>query len=572
MPLVRFSVELFEVLFSSRVKDNIMKKLNLKFISKTHAGNLLLLLGLSALTLCFLCSCSSSPEEIRNVILISIDTCRADHLGCYGYHKDTTPNIDKIAREGIIFKNAYSEVPITLPSHSSMLTGTIPPYHGVHDNAGYYLAQSNLTLAEILEQNGFTTGAAISAYVLSSKFGLKQGFSTYGDLTNTASGASDIIERRGEETNRFVLKWLEKHKNKRFFLFLHYFDPHQAYEPPEPFASRFAGNAYAGEIAYTDFCIGQVVARLKALKLYDSSLIIITSDHGEMLNEHGEMSHAYFIYQSALKVPLIFKLPGSYPVAEFDEPVGLIDIVPTVCSMLGIRPDSSMQGKDLSPCFFGKIQPSPDRKLYCESLYPTKYGANSLLGIITDRWKFIQTTRPELYDLKSDPDETNNVYKQQPKRARILREHLRLILEDTVQANNTSSKGTLEIDDLNRLESLGYVASSGVNEDFSFNQNKKDPKDMIGLHSVHSKGLGLIDDNQLMEAAALYEKAIKAYPQDPESLLYLGIIKQKQGDLPAAARFMKNPFRAIPTILEQISIWDVSLQGLAGMTKRCSTL
>ena len=220
-----------------------------------------------------------SRNDIRNVVLISIDTCRADFLSCYGYQHKTTPNIDAIADEGFVFENVTSPAPLTLPAHSSMMTGTIPPSHGVHGNKGYKLGDSNTTIAEVLKSNGFSTGAVISTFVMDSQFGLDQGFDTYDDSFDEKLSTAGIVERRGREASDHAISWIEQHKDESFFLFLHYYDPHANYEPPEPFKTRYASNPYAGEIAYTDYCVGQVIDKLKALGLYDSSLIIITSDH-----------------------------------------------------------------------------------------------------------------------------------------------------------------------------------------------------------------------------------------------------------------------------------------------------
>ncbi|MHC4913186.1 MAG: sulfatase, partial [Planctomycetota bacterium] len=196
-----------------------------------------------------------SSKDVRNVLLISIDTCRADYLGCYGYPHQTTPNVDKIAGQGVIFKNVVTAVPMTFPAHCSMLTGTIPPYHQVHDNLDYKLDESNITLAEILKEHGFVTGGIISASVLDSQFGINQGFDTFNDRLEQGRTTGLMVERRAGQTSNIALAWLAGHKNERFFLFLHYFDPHVDYVPPEPFASRFADDLYAGEIAYADYCI-----------------------------------------------------------------------------------------------------------------------------------------------------------------------------------------------------------------------------------------------------------------------------------------------------------------------------
>jgi len=252
----------------------------------------------------------SSRSSIRNVILISIDTCRADHLSCYGFGRKTTPNIDAIAQEGILFENALTPIPLTLPAHSSMLTGTYPLYHKVRDNLNHRLAESNISIAEILREHGYTTGAIVSTFVLDVQFGLSQGFDSYNDQFEEPVGPREDKERRGSEASRFACIYLEEHRDEPFFLFLHYFDPHTDYEPPEPFASEYSDDLYAGEIAYVDHCLAQVIYKLKSLDLYDSTLIIIVGDHGEGLGEHGEAEHGYFIYEGMMKVPFIIRSPG----------------------------------------------------------------------------------------------------------------------------------------------------------------------------------------------------------------------------------------------------------------------
>ncbi len=517
-----------------------------KVASNTHIA-ILLFLALAASSFWFF-SCSTTSKDIRNVILISIDTCRADYLSCYGYPKQTTPNIDELSQESILFTNVYTTVPLTLPAHSSMLTGTIPPHHGVHDNLKYKLDQSNITLAEILGCNKFSTAAVVSSHILNSKFGIKQGFDYYYDHFDKPINEKDldINERKGEDTNHIAFEWLDKHKDERFFLFLHYYDPHHYYEPPEPFLSRFSEDLYAGEIAYTDFCIGQIIAKLKNLGLYDSSLIIITSDHGEMLGEHGEDTHSYFIYQSALKVPMIFKLPGHYKAAKIDDPVGLIDILPTICSLLEIQEPSNIQGKNLAPFFYGKQGTSPERYFYCESLFPTRYKLNSLLSVATYGWKYIQTTRPELYDLVSDPGETRNLIKQQPNRARILKDRLKQILENSVRKDNSGSKAAMNEKEKRKLESLGYLASTSISEDFEFDQTKVDPKDLIGFHRLILKGIKLIHRNQLAKAKVLYETMLKEYPPHPETHYRLAGIASKQNDLDKAVKHLNAAIRINP--------------------------
>ncbi len=285
--------------------------MNLTAFTKNYITVILVLVVLGAVAVWFCFIGGMNRGEIRNVVLISIDTCRADYLSCYGFFRQTTPNIDAVAKEGILFKNVFSTSPITLPAHSSMMTGTIPPYHGVHDNYNYRLGDFNVTLAEILKENGFMTGAVVGCFVLNSRFGLDQGFITYDDDFDEETKEIGIPERSGQEVSDHGSQWIEEHCDDNFFLFLHYFDPHVPYNPPEPFKSTYI-HPYVAEIAYADHCIGQVIDKLKSLDLYDSTLIIITSDHGEALGAHQEQTHAYFIYNEVIKVSLIFKIPGKY--------------------------------------------------------------------------------------------------------------------------------------------------------------------------------------------------------------------------------------------------------------------
>jgi len=493
--------------------------------NKTRKSLLLIMLVilLTGAGIWFVVQQRSSIPAIRHVVLISLDTCRADHLSCYGYARPTTPHIDALARQGYLFSHAMTPIPMTLPAHASMLTGTIPPHHGKHENKDVHFDPSHVTLAALLKTKGYRTGAFVGSQILNGRFGLNRGFDTYHDRFAQRGQSRPRSERRAEEVNRVAFAWLEKQKDNPVFLFLHYYDPHDTYDPPEPFATTFKESPYAGEIAYTDHCIGQVVAKLKSLDMYESSLIIITSDHGEMLGEHGEITHMYFIYQSAMKVPLIFKLPGSNGPQRIDDLASIIDIVPTVCDLVAIDPPAGIQGKNLAPCFSHTPPQSEDRELYCESLYPTKYEANSLLGLISKRWKYIQTTyiqttRPELYDLQKDPGEQTNLVEAQPHRARILKDRLAQVLEQTVRQGEGQEDTPLDAESLNHLRSLGYVAGSSVKEDFSFDQSAEDPKDLIGFHNEFCKISHLVEQNKLegqkilADARASAERLIQQHP------------------------------------------------------------
>lgn len=488
-------------------------------------------------------------KAIRNILLISIDTCRADYLSCYGYKRKTTPNIDKLANNGFLFKNVISPIPMTLPAHSSIFTGTIPPYHGVHDNLNHHLGPANVTLAEKLKENGFTTGAVISAFVLDSWFGMDQGFDTYNDSFKNPLEGNSFEQRAGGETTQFAIEWLNDNKDERFFLFLHYFDPHSNYEPPEPFASKFGDNSYAGlyagEIAFADHCIGQVVTELKRLGLYDSTLIIVTGDHGEMLGDHGEDTHAYFIYQPAIKVPLIFKFPGQNKKKTIKAQVGLIDIAPTLYSILGIEKPAEVQGTDLSVYFKENEPPKQERYYFCESLEPTKYKLNSLLGVVTDRFKYIQTTRPELYDLARDPGEKTNLAEKLPQQARILKDKLKHILELSIRKEELDSSIEISAEARRKLESLGYVSGT-VDKAFDFDQTKEDPKDFIKIRNLSTMCGGLIAQNRLNEAREAAKKILLLKSDSYAGHIDLAEIAKKEKNYPEAIMHLKNALKFDP--------------------------
>lgn len=504
----------------------------------------------------------TGESAIKQVLLISIDTCRADYLSCYGFNRPTTRNIDRLAAESVVFTHAISPAPITLPAHASMLTGTIPPYHGVRDNMDSRLGETQTTLAEILGGAGFATGAIVSSFVLNRRFGLDQGFDYYNDAFIDVGNTVGFNERRAGETTQLALQWLKEHDEGEFFLFLHYFDPHVSYDPPAPFAGEFQDNLYAGEIAYTDYCIGAVIDKLKQLGLYDSTLIVITADHGEMLGEHGEQTHAYFIYQSAVRVPLILKVPG-VGARRIDDAVGLIDIVPTICAALDITPPPDVQGIDLGACF-GESGTLPARQLYCESLVPTKYDAAGLYGLVDSRWKYIHTTRPELYDLSQDPLERNNLAAQLPTKRGALAAQLATMLEQVAAKQQTQGETGSDEQEVRRLESLGYVRGE-VSADFQLNPAKADPKDMIKFYEAW-RLLQALPVSGAAAAAGQYDREkkisrelLREMPEFFGSYLYAGKLAMLQSDFPGAAGHLVRAERLKPKQFEAVSLLAVTL-------------
>ena len=527
-------------------------------IAKFLVAVVLLLLLMGTVGICFGWSSGRFAKKVRHIILISIDTCRADYLSCYGYRLKTTPNIDALANESILFENVVTPSPLTLPAHSTMLTGTIPPYHGARMNTNYRLGDSNLTIAEILRKNGYKTGAVIGTSVLESQFGISQGFENYNDRFLGKREPGFEHRRRAAEVSNFAVKWLAENANEDFFLFLHYFDPHAQYIPPEPFASKFADNPYAGEIAYTDYCIGQVINKLKDLNIYDSTLLIITSDHGESIGEHGENTHGYFIYNPTIKVPLIFKLPEKNEPKRIKETVGLVDIVPTILSQLGVLIPSHVQGKSLSGYFDEKTENQENRYFYCESLVPTMLKCNSLHGLACNDWKYIQTSRPELYDLKNDPNEINNLIDNEPKQSALLKNRLKKILALQSRRNQTDSKFQADQESIERLKGLGYLGGN-VSENEQLTEGGDDPKDYVKLYNQIVELLILRAKGQKEEAKSACEEILHQRPGLGEIYNVLGNILKEEADFEGAMKHFSMALKSKPKNDPDNSIFHCNL-------------
>ncbi len=488
--------------------------------------------------------CGRGPQRARNVVLISLDTTRADHLGCYGSGAKATPHLDALASAGVRFEHTVSPVPITLAAHSSLLTGMIPPVTGVHDNMNYRLRPDVTTLAELLANQGMETAGFVSAFVLDHRFGLAQGFGEYDDTFDNPVKTDFGVERRGSETAEHAERWLKGHATKPFFLFLHLYDPHAPYDPPEPFASRFGNDPYSGEIAAADAAVGSVLATLDELGVRDQTLVVVVGDHGEMLGDHGEPTHTYFVYEKALEVPLIVAGPG-VPKGEVVHPrVGLIDVVPTVCGLLGIAPPAGIQGRDLST-WVHRGAPEDDAKpYYCESVTPTRYGANPLLGMMAGRWKYIRTSRPELYDLATDPKESNNLFDARHEAARRLQRALTVAvaLRPTAAGGSHARLGS---DEEAKLRSLGYLGGE-VADDLAVTSGLPDPKDLIGLHADNQHAIEAISDGRLDEAEQLCRKILAGHPDFREARMSLARIAMKRSDWSEAVRRLRDVIHRDP--------------------------
>src|SRR5262245_14203684 len=376
----------------------------------------------------------ATPSRPLNALLITIDTLRADHLGCYGRADASTPAIDRLAKEGVLFEQASTCVPLTLPSHASILTGTYPAFHGAHNNGSYKVDDSAVMLAEVLRERGHRTGAVIGAFPLASRFGLAQGFDTYDDtLPQEREGQIGYRQRPADQVSGAGLRWLESTGGKPFFLWLHYFDPHVPYAPPEPFTARFRGRPYDGEIAFVDEQVGRVLERIRRPDLASNTLVVLMSDHGEGLGEHGEWTHGVFLYESTLRVPLVLALPGVVPAGRrVGQPVRSIDVLPTVLELLGVPAPGDVQGESLRPLYDGGA--APPRFVLAETKAPREnYAWSDLDAIRVGGLKFIRAPRAELYDLSVDPGETENRFPARPDDASRLASELEHRLADAAR-------------------------------------------------------------------------------------------------------------------------------------------
>ena len=402
---------------------------------------------------------AARPAARLNLLLVTIDTLRADRVGAYGSKRGLTPRLDRLAAEGVAFARAFAHTPMTLPSHANILLGLIPPDHGVHDNANFVVPGEFLTLAELLGGQGYATGAFVGGFPLDSFFGLDQGFSIYDDsFGKQETGVREADARGGERKAGDVWasaqKWL-RGQQAPWFLWVHFYDPHYPYEAPAPFGAKSAGSPYDGEVAYTDAVLGDLLDDLRDRGQEASTLVVCVGDHGESLGEHGETTHGFLAYNATIWVPLVIRAPGISP-RVVGQNVSHVDIFPTVCDILGIERPKSLAGVSLLPLMRGRK--AAERPVYFEALSAHyAMGWAPLRGTIDGPSKFIDSPRPELYDLKRDFGETDNVAGGAD--IGSFRKGIETILQNRPspgdgKAGQVSDRATLE-----KLRSLGYVAS-----------------------------------------------------------------------------------------------------------------
>ncbi len=541
------------------------------------------------------CGCEQSRPRLpvavaarpQHVLIITIDTLRADRLGCYGSRDVATPNLDRLAREGAMAPDASVHVPLTRPSHVSIFTGLYPSQHGVRDNISLGLAPTIPTLAESFKAAGYRTAAFVSSIVLSAQAGLARGFDAYSDRFD--AGADDArfletLQKRGDVTTKEAITWFNAHAGDRTFTWVHLYDAHDPYEPPEPYASRYAGRLYDGAVAWTDELVGRLDAALGRLGIRDHTLTVVTSDHGEGLGDHGEPVHGFFVYEATLRVPFILRGPGIGAGIKLPVLFRSIDLFPTILELAGVPPPSggpARPGRSVAAALRGGTQKLANEPAFAESLTPQiHYGWSDLQSIRDGRWKYIRAPRPELYDLASDPGEQTNLVEVSPARARAMRAGLERHLADTAAASPRSATDHVPTDLVEKLGALGYVNAGGSPENTGI-----DPKDKIdeyrqlnrllreglvalreadyaasaerfraiaarGVDSFEAHyyyGRALVGLKRWKDAASEFERAIPRLPAFGGSYFLLADCRKAQGNLNGAIAALRLAEGAIPT-------------------------
>jgi len=517
-----------------------------------------------------------------NVLLITLDTTRADRIGAYGYRKAETPHFDALAADGVLFEDTITPTAFTLPSHSSILTGLYPTYHGVRLNGGSALADVHTTLAERLAESGYRCGAFVGAFVLDGRWGLEQGFEHFDDDFEIAGDQRlDLsgVQRPANEVVDAAVSWLSNGDQRPFFSWVHFYDPHTPYDPPEPYRSRLGGekardlnagedvaadtqahrlrawldeqNAlYDGEIAFADFQIGRLLQWLDDRGLADDTVVVVVGDHGEALGSHGETEHGYFVYDYAVRVPFVVKMPDSgFSGVQVRQQVRTIDILPTVLDLVGVEGPAMVHGESLLP-----LMADPDRQsptyAYSESMAPSlQYGWSALYSLRTSDYKFIEAPRSELYDLRADPGESVNVLADHPEIAEALRAELERVREESAAGAPEAQQANLDEQTLSMLASLGYVGGESTGRE---GDDLADPKDTLHLFQAVGIAAQLISEDDHAGAVRQLEGVLAEDSLVPQARLLLATSYRKVGRTDDAKALLDEFLRDDPDSVQAL--------------------
>jgi len=521
------------------------------------------LLLLSAMLVSFGCHQKKPP---LNLLIFTFDTTRADALSCYGNTRIRTPEIDALARDGVRFEQSHTALPITLPSHTSIMTGRYPTHHGVRDNSFFVVPPEEETLAEILSAHGYSTGAAIGAFPVTSRFGINQGFEFFDE--NIAPVNADALgrirmnrarlffdARRAGRVNEAALGWLEAHNKEPFFLWLHYFDAHHPHDPPPPFNRLYADDTYYGEIAYADSCLGSMLRHLEKLGVLDHTIVVMTADHGEGCGDHNEETHSLLNYESTLHVPLIIRVPGGPSGRVVQGDTGTVDILPTVLDFMGIPVPTDLDGRSLRKLMESGENDPP--VYYAETLSPRlTQDWGELRTLYEGGFKYIHGPRPELYRLQEDPGETHNLVTVMPEKVREMKVDLQRFL-DTHADKKGRAGSEMDAETLSRLEALGYVDSGGDRSEITevLRDGGIPPQDRASDVDLWSRTKDALNGHRALEAKIAVSALLAGNPGNPVYREALATALLDLGELDAALEEIRR-IRTISLRGEQLPSAD----------------
>lgn len=489
--------------------------------------------------------------EKAPVILISIDTLRADRLPAYGYQGVRTPALDRFRADAILFSRAYSHVPLTFPSHATMFTGLMPAENGVRDNVGYTLdGTKHKTIPLLLKEKGYATGAAVSSYVLRRETGMGALFDWYDDKTEGRRGAGmGELQRPGSQTVEVATRWIDSQAENPFFFFLHLYEPHAPYEPPEPHRSAYRDRPYDGEIATVDDVLNKFFEHLRATGVYDRATIIVVSDHGEGLNDHGEEEHGVFLYREAIHVPLMVKLPDKARAgSEVGDVVQLADLFPTITQLAGV--DSPSPGNTRSLLDSGSSASKTERRVYSETFYPQIHlGWSPLRSLVTERHHYVEAPSPELYDLVSDPSERRNMLSENRRIYAELRKELQAVDPKFELPSSVSSEEAA------KLAALGYLGSSAADS----KGPRPDPKTRIAVVGNIRRGTALLAAGRADEAVPVLKSIVESDPEITDAWAQLGKAYEQLGRYQKALASYQEAIRRSPSAAPKFALAIASI-------------
>jgi choline-sulfatase len=464
-----------------------------------------------------------------NVVLVTLDTIRADRMGFLGSARGLTPALDALARESVIFTRAYAQAPVTTVSHATLLTGTYPPFHGVID-FGVPLPPAVPYLPDVLRAQGYRTAAFVGSLILDPRGGTAPGFDRGFDVYDAGfriRGPGEdryhTLEWRGDEVVARAIRWLDQGVSAPVFLWVHLYDAHDPYDPPADLKKRSAAAPYDGEIIGVDRLVGQLVKTLRARELLSQTVLVVAADHGEALGDHGEAKHGVFLYDETLRVPLLIRLPSGTPGVRVTTRVRLADVAPTILEAAGVPRVSAMQGESLLPLL--RSPASADRPVYGETQYPRRaFGWSPLLSWRADRFLFVRAPRRELYDIVSDPGEMTNIADARPRVADGIERELDQFVRKAASADRESGSAKVDPAVAERLASLGYVSGSGGGRPPS----GIDPKDRIAIANTLHEAVVLVEDGAFQRAIPLLERVTASDPGIHMAQLQLGVARARQ--------------------------------------------